>query len=119
MTVTYHNPGNFKHRSDTVVHNHVAYVAGTVPADSSTDFRAQVVQVLAEIDRRLALAGTDKSNLLTATIWLVDVNRDIAVFNEVWNAWVVPGRLPARAGVQSALQQGALVEVGVTAAVPV
>lgn len=118
MNVTYHNPGNLKHRSDVVVHNGVAWVAGAVPNDTGADFRSQVEQVLAELDRRLAMAGTDRSNLLSATIWLVDVNRDIAVFNEVWNSWVVPGRLPARAGVQSALQVGAMVEVAVTAAVP-
>jgi enamine deaminase RidA (YjgF/YER057c/UK114 family) len=118
MTITYQNPGNFKHRSDTVIHNGVAYVSGAVPADTSLDIRGQVAQVLAELDQRLARAGTDKSNLLSATIWLTEVNRDVAAFNEVWNAWVVPGRLPARACVQAALQVGALVEVAIIAAVP-
>ncbi|RTE93646.1 RidA family protein [Bradyrhizobium sp. LVM 105] len=117
MASTYLNPGNFKHRSDAVIHNGVAYVSGAVPSDTSLDIKGQTAQVLAELDRRLAAAGTDKSELLSATIWLTDVNGDVAGFNEVWNAWVVPGRQPARAAVQAALQVGAKVEVAVIAAV--
>ncbi len=117
MNMTYSNPGNLKHRSDVVVHNGVAYVAGAVPADVGQDMRGQTEQVLAQIDARLAAVGSDKGKLLSATIWLVDVNGDVADFNAVWNAWVVPGRLPARACVQAELQVGARVEVAVIAAV--
>jgi enamine deaminase RidA (YjgF/YER057c/UK114 family) len=117
MSIVYQNPGSFKHRSDTVIFNSVAYISGAVPSDNSLDIRGQTIQVLAELDKRLAAAGTSKANLLSATIWLTDVNRDVAAFNEVWNAWVVPGRQPARAAVQADLQVGAMVEVAITAAV--
>ncbi|MEY9178880.1 enamine deaminase RidA (YjgF/YER057c/UK114 family) [Bradyrhizobium sp. USDA 326] len=117
MRIVYQNPGGFKHRADTVIFNGVAYVSGAVPSDNSLDIRAQTAQVLTELDERLARAGTDKSNLLSATIWLTDVNHDVAAFNEIWNTWVVSGREPARACIQAALQSGALVEVAVIAAV--
>ena len=119
MTATYHTPGNFRHRSDSVVANGIAYVSGTVPSDPSLDIKGQTGQVLEALDKRLAQAGTDKGNLLSATIWLADVNGDVAAFNEVWNAWVVPGRLPARACVEATLQAGARVEIAVIAAVPI
>ncbi|MCJ2127184.1 RidA family protein [Methylobacterium sp. J-077] len=118
MDINFQNPGNLKHRSDTVIYNGVAYVSGAVPSDVSVDIAGQTDQVLAELDARLARAGTDKSNILSATIWLEDVNGDAAAFNQVWNAWVAPGRLPARACVQAALQVGARVEVAIIAAVP-
>lgn len=118
MSAIYQNPGNLKHRSDTVIHNGIAHVSGAVSADRSLDIRGQTKLVLAELDRRLSAASTDKSNLLSATIWLADVTRDVAAFNEVWNAWLMPGRYPARAAVQATLRAGALVEVAVIAAVP-
>lgn len=116
MEPVYHNPGDIAHRSDTVVYNGVAYVAGVVPLDSSASIADQAKQILDEIDSRLAAAGTDKSRLLSATIWMVEVNRDFAEFNKVWNAWLVPGRKPARACVQAGLVGGAMLEVAVIAA---
>ncbi|MFE1602160.1 Rid family hydrolase [Methylobacterium sp. ID0610] len=63
-------------------------------------------------------AGTDKANILSAPIWLTDVNGDVAAVNAVWNAWLVPGRQPARACVQAGLRAGATVEIAIVAAVP-
>jgi enamine deaminase RidA (YjgF/YER057c/UK114 family) len=112
------NPAKLQHRSDAVIHRGVVHVSGAIPSDVSQDIRGQTAQVLAELDRRLAAAGTDKSKLLSATIWLVDVNRDVQALNEVWNAWLVPGREPARATVGAELQLGAGLEIAVIAAIP-
>ncbi|MBN9438230.1 RidA family protein [Bosea sp. (in: a-proteobacteria)] len=118
MEPTYLNPKGLKHRSDTVVFNGVAYVSGVVPADNSVTIADQTRQALAQIDERLAAAGTDKSRLLSATIWMHDVNRDVAAFNEAWNSWLVARREPARACVQATLQGGAQLEISVIAAMP-
>lgn len=81
--------------SMAVVHNGVAYLAGQVgkPGESVTD---QTVEVLAQVDRILALAGTDKTRILSAQIWLADM-ADFAEMNAVWDAWVPQGHTPARA----------------------
>ncbi|NBT33168.1 MAG: RidA family protein [Rhodobacteraceae bacterium] len=72
--------------SQAVVHNGMVYLAGQVgnPGESVT---AQTQTVLAEIDRLLAAAGTDKSKILTAQIWLADINADFGAMNAVWDAW--------------------------------
>lgn len=114
----YFNPQNLAHRSDSVVWNGVAYVAGAMPPDGSKDIAEQTSQVLAQLDQRLKGAGTDKSKLLFAMVWLVDVNRDVAAFNKVWNEWLGSGPKPARACVQSALQGTGAMEVALLAAVP-
>lgn len=112
------NPEKRKHRSDSVTHNKIVHLSGAVPFDVSKGIRDQAVQVLAEIDKRLTAAGTDKSQLLSATIWLADVHRDATAFNEVWNTWVILGCEPARATVGADLQMGAALEIAVVAAVP-
>ena len=102
--------------SQIVVHGDTVYLAGQVADDRSADVRGQTGQILAKIDRYLAEAGTDKSKLLSATIWL----SDISTFNEmnaVWDAWVAEGNPPARACVEAKLAAPELkVEVGVIAA---
>ena len=104
--------------SQAVVHNGVVHTAGQVaqgaPGASIAD---QTKDILASIDRLLAEAGTDKSNLISATIWLTDMG-DFAEMNGVWDAWVSPGNTPARACVGSGLAaQQFNVEIGVIAAV--
>lgn len=70
--------------------------------DTSLDITGQVKQALAEIDSLLAKGGSDKTKILTATIWLADIS-DFAAMNRVWDAWVVPGQTPARATVEARL----------------
>ena len=118
MDIAFDNPENLKHRSDAVVCNGLAFISGALPSETSADMAGQTTQVLAQLDERLARAGTDKANILSATIWLTDLEGDVAAMNRVWNAWVVPGRLPARACVQSGLQHGAKIEIALVAAVP-
>ncbi|MBE5314496.1 MAG: RidA family protein [Xanthomonadales bacterium] len=103
--------------SEMTVHNGVAYLAGQVAEDDSLDISGQTREVLAQIDALLARAGSDRSKLLRAQIFLVDL-ADFAAMNAVWEQWVVPGHTPARATVQAALANPKWkVEIVVTAAV--
>lgn len=102
--------------SQAVVHGNTVYLAGQVAEDPVPSVAEQTKQILARIDRLLAEAGTDKSKLLSANIWLADM----AAFddmNAVWDAWVSPGNAPARATVESRLAGPQyLVEIMVVAA---
>lgn len=103
--------------SRVVIHNGVVYVAGVVAGDLSPDVAIQTRDVLNSIDGYLAQAGTDKSRLLTAQIWLADINRDFAALNEVWEAWADPANMPTRATCEARLgTPEMLVEIIVTAA---
>lgn len=102
--------------SKAVVHGDTVYLAGIVADDTSADAAGQTRQVLKEIDRLLAAAGTDKSKLLRTNIWLADM-KDFPAMNGVWDGWVSPGNTPARATVQAALATPAYkVEIMVVAA---
>ena len=102
--------------SEAAVFNGVVYLAGMVPECVQTDIRSQTVDVLRQIDARLAEAGSDKTRILRTQIYLRDI-QDIASMNEVWDAWVVAGSAPPRATVQAALADPAWrIEVVVTAA---
>ena len=102
--------------SRVVEHGDTVYVCG-ITSDPVGDVAAQTKQVLARIDDALRLAGTDKSRLLTAQVWLADM-RLFEAHNAVWNAWVDPQNAPVRACVRSDLVRNSLVEIMVTAARP-
>lgn len=103
--------------SEMAVHHGVAYLAGQVAADGSQDMAGQTRQVLGAIDALLARAGTDKSKILMAQIFVADL-AEFPQMNEVWDAWVVPGHTPPRATVQAKLAKPEWkVEIVVTAAV--
>ena len=104
--------------SQAVVHAGVAYTAGQVALNAAgEDAGSQTQDILAAIDKLLEAAGTDKSKLLTANIWLADM-KDFNAMNEVWDAWVVEGETPTRACVESKLAAPQFtVEIAVTAAV--
>jgi len=104
--------------AEMTVHNHVAYLAGQIPEDTTQDITGQTRQVLAEIDKLLALAASDKQHVLRAEIFLADM-ADFAGMNAAWDEWVVPGMTPARATVEAKLADAAWkVEIVITAAVP-
>ncbi|MCC7319767.1 MAG: RidA family protein [Rubellimicrobium sp.] len=86
------NPG--PRMSQAVIHNGVAWLAGQVGAPGGT-VAEQTAAILATIDGLLAECGTDKSRILTAQIWLADMDR-FNEMNAVWDAWVAPGNAPAR-----------------------
>ena len=94
MTEIMHIDQNAR-RSRAVVHNGLVYTAGQVPDDMSQDVTGQTRQVLAKIDDLLKQAGTDKSRVLTAQIWLRTIE-DLAAMNAVWDAWVIQGKTPTR-----------------------
>jgi enamine deaminase RidA (YjgF/YER057c/UK114 family) len=98
-----------------VIANGIVTTAGITARDTTVDVKAQTTDILAQIDDLLAEAGSSKSSLLTASIWL----RDIASFgamNEVWDAWVDMSNLPVRATVEARLAlPELLVEIQVTA----
>ena len=104
--------------SKVVVHGNTAYLAGQVADDATADTAEQTRQTLAKIDGLLAEAGTDKSNLLSATVWLAHIAQFDAM-NAVWDAWVSPGNTPARACIEARLARpGLFVEIMVVAAIP-
>lgn len=105
-----------KRLCEMVVHNGTIYLAGQIADDADADISGQTRDVLASIDALLARAGSDKSRLLFAQIFLADL-ADFAAMNAVWETWVVPGQPPARATVQAALADPRWkVEIVVTAA---
>lgn len=102
--------------SEMAVHNGTIHLAGQVASDASQDVQGQTRQILASIDALLARAGSDKSKILMAQIFLCDV-ADFAAMNEVWDAWVAPGNAPPRATVLAALAKPDWkIEIVITAA---
>src|SRR6266404_9204591 len=103
--------------SQVVVNGNTIYLAGVVANKSAgKSVTEQTQEILSIIDSHLAKAGSDKSKLLTATIYLTDM-KTFAEMNAVWDGWVSPGNTPARATVEAGLaapQYG--VEIMVTAA---
>jgi enamine deaminase RidA (YjgF/YER057c/UK114 family) len=90
--ITRLEPG--RRMSQAVIHGDTVYLAGQVGEGAGVTEQAR--DALAQVDRLLALAGTDKSRILSCTIWLADI-ADFAAMNAVWDAWVDPANPPARA----------------------
>jgi enamine deaminase RidA (YjgF/YER057c/UK114 family) len=103
--------------SEASLHGGRIYCSGMIPEDTSLDITGQTKQALAEIDSLLARGGSDNTKILTATIWLADIG-DFPAMNAAWDAWVVPGRAPARATVQARMNDPKMkIEIMVVAAV--
>ena len=81
--------------SEAVVYNGMIWLAGQV-GEPGTSVTEQTKAILASVDRLLAEAGSDKTRILAAQIWLADI-ADFAEMNAVWDAWVPAGNCPARA----------------------
>ena len=114
MSIERHQPSG--HLSKVVEHNGTVYVAGTTAADKSVGMKEQTQQVLSTIDRLLDKCGTNKSKLLSATVYISDMSQKAAM-NDAWLAWIDPKNPPTRACV--AVELGTpttLVEIVVTAA---
>lgn len=102
--------------SQAVIHGGIAYIAGQVGAEGKS-VTEQTESILGKIDALLAEAGTNKTNLLTAQIWVADI-ADFAEMNVAWDAWVPAGNAPARwTGEAKLATPGYLVEIIVTAAI--
>jgi len=103
-------------RSRALIHNGIVYLSGQVPDRRSEGIAQQSQQVLDKIDALLEEAGTHKSRILSAQIWLKSMD-DFKQFNEVWDAWVVPEQTPTRSCGRVEMNDPAcLVEITVVAA---
>jgi enamine deaminase RidA (YjgF/YER057c/UK114 family) len=105
--------------SQVVIHQDILYLAGQVAADEdlNSDAAAQTRSTLGEIEKLLAEAGSDKTRILSVTIYLKDIDRDFEAMNSVWDQWLPEGTAPARATVEARLcEPEILVEMSVVAA---
>ena len=114
MSITRHHTG--QRMSQIVIHGDTIYLAGQVADDAGADVATQTRQVLQKIDTLLGEAGSDKTRILSAQIWIASMGH-FAQMNEVWDAWVAEGHAPARACIEARLASpDLLVEVGIIAA---
>jgi enamine deaminase RidA (YjgF/YER057c/UK114 family) len=98
-------------------HNGTVYLAGMTADDTTGDVVQQTRDTLAKIDHYLAVAGSGKSRLLTAMIWLRDI-ADFDRMNSVWDGWIDRTSMPVRATVEARMAGDSYrVEIMVTAAV--
>ena len=115
MTIQRHDVG--PRLSQAVLHGNTVYLAGQVATDTSADTKGQTEQILKKIDALLERVGSNKSKLLSATVWLPNMGT-YNEMNAAWDAWVDPANTPARATVEARLASPKyLVEIAVVAAV--
>jgi enamine deaminase RidA (YjgF/YER057c/UK114 family) len=107
-------PGSAKGRSRIVKHGGLVYTVA-VAREKSPSMRAQTADALARLDENLAEAGSHKSRILSATVYIADMKRK-AEMNEAWLAWVDPAHAPQRACLGVELEGADLVEIVVVAA---
>ena len=112
MNIDRIQPGAWNSRA--VVHGDMVFLSGLVADDKSLPMKEQTEQVLRKIDTVLAAAGTDKSRVLSATVYLADIGRKDDM-NEAWMAWMDKANPPARVAVGVVLTPGTLVEIMVCA----
>lgn len=106
------------HFSQMVVYNGLVYLAGQVAKETPGGVFNQTEQTLIKIDRMLEEVGTDKSRIISATVWMADIQK-FAEMNRAWDAWMDRDNMPVRATVQSKLVSNDIeVEIQVTAALP-
>jgi enamine deaminase RidA (YjgF/YER057c/UK114 family) len=104
-----------KRFSLAVVANGIVTTAGITARITTGDVKAQMQDILQQIEGLLAEAGTSKARLLTTNIWLRDIAH-FAAMNEVWDAWIDAANMPVRATVEARLADPALlVEIQVSA----
>lgn len=103
--------------SKIVIHKDTVYLCGQVGVPD-TPLLDQAKEMLSRVDKLLEETGTDKTNMLSATVYLSDI-RYFDQFNEIWDAWITPGTGPARACVEARIAHpGLFCEVSVTATLP-
>jgi enamine deaminase RidA (YjgF/YER057c/UK114 family) len=114
MAITRHQSG--PRLSQAVVHGNTVYVAGQVSGDAQS-VKGQTEQILKKIDGLLALSGTNKSKLLSSTVYLASMS-SYDEMNAAWEAWVDPANTPARATVEARLASPKyLVEIAAVAGI--
>ena len=108
--VEYIEPGSWNSRA--VIHNGIVYLSGVVADDKTLSMAGQTEQILKKIEKVLKKAGSDKSKILSAVIYLADMDLKDEM-NEVWISQIDPAHLPARAAVGVDLTLGTLLEIKV------
>ncbi|MDH3690377.1 MAG: RidA family protein [Gammaproteobacteria bacterium] len=106
--------GNAVGRNRAVEYAGLVFTVATAP-DTTDDVSGQTTQTLVQIDRNLTDAGSDKTKLLSATVYITDISKK-AEMDKVWNEWIGPDNWPQRACVQVGLAGSTLVEITVIAA---
>lgn len=102
--------------SRAVIHNRTIYLCGQVAADHTADIKEQTQTMLDKVDALLISAGSDRQHILSATIYLADM-QEFQAMNSVWDNWIEEGHAPARACVQAQMARPTLkVEISVIAA---
>lgn len=102
--------------SRVVIHNDIVYLCGQVAKDYDGDIKEQTRTMLERVDEHLAEAGTNRSKILSATIYIRDIS-EVSKMNEVWGEWLGDSPRPARTCVQAEMAKpNILVEITVTAA---
>ena len=112
MKIERHNDRGFL--SDVVAYGDLIWISGIVSQPKITTIEEQTHDVLKEIDRRLALAGSSRDNLLSVSVWLAHIE-DWGVVNAIWRDWLADAPAPARAVVESRLLSPYLIEIAATA----
>lgn len=108
-----------KRMSQVVIHDRLVYLAGQTCQDVEGNIEKQTKEVLASIEKYLSEAGTDKTRILSATIYLKNIEKDFESMNRVWDTWLPEGITPARATVEAKLcEPELLVEISIVACLP-
>ncbi|NLZ86746.1 RidA family protein [Acinetobacter pseudolwoffii] len=108
-----------KRFSEIAIADNLVHLAGQLATDVELDIKGQTQQTLDIIDQFLADAGTDKSHIMSVTIYLKDIEKDYAAFNEIWDAWVADIEALPRTCVEAKLYDPrVLVEMTVVAVKP-
>lgn len=106
-----------KRMSKVVIHNEIAYLCGQVAKDRTKNIKEQTTSMLKNVEEILESINSDKSKILSATIYLKDMEL-FSEMNEIWDNWVEEGYAPARACVEAKMSSSELlVEISVVAAV--
>lgn len=106
--------GKKENNSQVVSYDRLLFLSGVTAQDKRAPIAEQTREVLRTIDARLAACGSDKSHLLTSTVFLADLTMKDEM-NRVWIDWIDPARPPARTCVGAQLTPGTLIEVSVIA----
>jgi enamine deaminase RidA (YjgF/YER057c/UK114 family) len=90
-----------KRFTNAISYGNVVYMSGQVGEGKTIEEQTRFA--LAELDKALKSAGSDKSQILELTIWLSDISRDYNAVNAIYDEWIIPGKPPPRACVQAKL----------------
>lgn len=108
-----------KRMSQAIIHDKLVYLAGQVAQDTQGDIEKQTKEALASIEKLLAEAGTDKTRLLSATIYLKNIEKDFEHMNHLWDNWLPEGVTPVRSTIEAKMcEPSFLVEITVVACLP-